>query len=65
MINSNWEPILNDPKLLYTFVEKMPKWIKRKMVFYEIPYWEDINIVYVVDPMHIFKKAIHVLWIHI
>jgi hypothetical protein len=36
--------------------------MKRKIVFYELPYWEHINIAHLLDPMHILKNASSSLW---
>jgi hypothetical protein len=31
--------------------------MKRKSIFYELPYWKDILISHLLDPMHIFKNV--------
>ena len=36
---------------------KIPIGMKRKSIFYELPYWEHINVVHLLDPMHIFKST--------
>ena len=36
-----------------------------KSIFYELPYWEHINISHLLDPMHIFKNVSSSLWSHI
>ena len=60
MLNSNVQPMIDDPEFFNTYVEKMPKGMKRKSIFYELPYWEHLNISHLLDPMHNSKK-IHVL----
>jgi hypothetical protein len=37
-------------------VIKMPEEIKRKSIFYDLPYWKDLLIYHLLDPMHILKK---------
>jgi hypothetical protein len=65
MFDSNGEPMFNDPEFFDTYVEKLYVGMKRKSIFYELPYWENLNISYIVDPMHIFKKNSSSLWRHI
>ena len=39
--------------------------MKRKSIFYNLPYWEHLKITHLLDPMHIFKKNSSYLWRHI
>ena len=39
--------------------------MKRKYIFYNIPYWENLKITQLLDPMHIFKNVSSSLWRHI
>jgi hypothetical protein len=39
--------------------------MKRKSIFYELPYWEHLKISHLLDPMHIFKSVSSSLWRHI
>jgi hypothetical protein len=39
--------------------------MKRKSIFYELPYWEHLKISHLLDPMHIFKNVSSSLWRHI
>jgi hypothetical protein len=65
MFDSNGEPMFNDLEFFDTYVEKIPIGMKRKFVFYEIPYWEHLKIDHLLNPMHIFKSASSSLWRHI
>ena len=65
MIDSNGEPIFDDPKFFDTYVEKFPIGMERKSVFYELPYREHIKNSHLLDPMHIFKNVSSSLWMHI
>jgi hypothetical protein len=65
LFDSNGETMFNDPKYFDTYVEKIPIRMKMKSVFYELPYWENLNIGYLLDPMHILKKNSSSLWRHI
>jgi hypothetical protein len=38
-------------------VFNMPEGMKRKSIFYELPYWKDLLISHLLDPMHIFKNV--------
>jgi hypothetical protein len=65
LFDSNGEPMFDDPEFFDTYVEKMPIGMKRKFVFYELPYWKHLNISHLLDPMHIFKNVSSSLWRHI
>ena len=39
--------------------------MKRKYIFYELPYWEYLKIVHLLDPMCILKNVSCSLWRHI
>ena len=65
MFDSNGEPMYNDFELSDTYVEKNPIAMKRKWVFYELPYWENLKISHFLDHMHIFKNVSCSLWHHI
>ena len=54
MFDSNGEPMFDDLEFFDTYDEKMPKVMNMKSIFYEIPYWEHLNISHLLDPMHIF-----------
>jgi hypothetical protein len=49
--------MFNDPEFFDTCVEKMHIQMKRKSIFYELPYWENLNIGHLLYPMHIFKNV--------
>jgi hypothetical protein len=36
--------------------------MKKKSIFYELPYWEHLKISHLLDPMHIFKNVSSSLW---
>ena len=38
-------------------VVNMPNGMKMKSIFYELPYWKDLLIAHLLDPMHIFKNV--------
>ena len=63
--DSNGEPLFDDPKFFETYDEKIPIGMKRKSIFYELPYWEHHKIVHLLDPMHILKNVSSYLWRHI
>jgi hypothetical protein len=48
--------MVDDLEFFDTYVEKMPIGMKRKSVFYELPYWEHLKIDNLLDPMHILKN---------
>ena len=56
MFDSNGEPMFDDPDFFDTYVEKLCIGMKRKSIFYELPYWEHLNISRLLDPIHIFKN---------
>ena len=55
MFDWNVEPMFKDPEVFDTYVEKFPIGMKRKFVFYEFPYWENLMISQLLGPIHIFK----------
>jgi len=65
MFNSNGQPMFDDPYLFDTYIEKFPIGMKRKFIFYELPYWEHLKISHLLDPVHIFKNVSTSLWRHI
>ena len=64
MFDSNGEPMFDDPDFFDTYVEKLPIGMKRKSIFYNLPYWEHLNITHLLYPIHIFKKNSSSLWTH-
>jgi len=46
-------------------VIKMPEGMKRKSIFYKLPYLRDILISHLLDPMHIFKNVPNSVFRHI
>jgi hypothetical protein len=44
LFNSNGEHMFDDTKFFDTYVEKIPIGMKRKSIFYELPYWENLTI---------------------
>ena len=65
MFDSNGKPMFDDPKLFDTYIEKFPIGMKRKSIFYKLPYWEHLKITHLLDPMLIFKNVSSSLWMHI
>jgi hypothetical protein len=65
LVDSNGEPMFDEPTFFDTYVEKIPIGMKMKYVFYELPYWEHLKIGHLLDPMHIFKIVSSSLWRHI
>ena len=61
MFGSNGEPLFDDPKFVDTSVKKIPIGMKMRSIFYELPYWEQLNIFHVLDPIHIVKKCFNFL----
>ena len=62
MFDSNGEPMFDDPNFFDAYVEKFPIRMKRKSIFYDLPYWKHLNISHLLDPMHIFKNVSSSLW---
>ena len=62
MFDSNGEPMFDDLEFFDTYVEKFPIGMKRKSIFYELPYWEHLKISHLLYPMHIFKNVLSSLW---
>jgi hypothetical protein len=51
----------DDLEFCDTYVEKIHIGMKREFVFYEIPYWKNLKIGHLLNPMHIFKNF-HLLY---
>ena len=49
LFDSNGEPMFDDIEFFDTYVEKFPIGMKMKFVFYELPYWEHLNISYLLS----------------
>jgi hypothetical protein len=43
----------------------MPEGMKKKSIFYELPYWKDLLISHLLNPMHIFKNVADSIFQHI
>ena len=65
MFDSNGEPMFDDPEFFETHDEKMIEGMNKKLIFYELPYWDNLNISHLPYPMHIFKNVLRSLWHHI
>jgi hypothetical protein len=65
LFDSNGEPVFDDLEFFDTYVEKMPILMKRKSIFYELPYWEHLKISHLLDPMHLSRYVSSSLWRHI
>ena len=65
MFDSNGEPMFYDLEFFDTYVGKFPIGMKRKCIFYNLPYQEHLKITHLLDPMHIFKNVSSSLWRHI
>ena len=65
MFNYNGEPMLDDIEFFDTYVEKCPIGMKRKSIFYNLPYWEHLKINHLLDLMHTFSNVSYYLWRHI
>ena len=65
MFDSNGEPMFDDLDFFEIYVEKFPIGMKKKSIFYDLPYWEHLKISHSLDPMHIFKNVSSSLWRHI
>lgn len=44
---------------------EMPKGMKRKFIFYDLPYWKDLLISHLLDPMHVLKNVPNSIFRHI
>ena len=65
IFDSNGEPMFDDLEFFDTYNEKFSIGMKRKYIFYNLPYWEHLKITHLLDPMHIFKNVSSYLWRHI
>ena len=65
MFDSNGEPKFDDPDFFNTYVKKFPIGMKRKSIFYDLPYWEHLNFTHLLDLVYIFKNVSSSLWRHI
>jgi hypothetical protein len=65
LFDSNRETMFDDPEFFDIYVEKIPIGMKRKSIFYELPYWDNLKIAHLLDPMHILKNVPSYLWRHI
>jgi hypothetical protein len=65
LFDSNGEPLFDDPEFFDTSIERMTIEMKRKSIFYELPYWEQLKIVHLLDPMQKLKNISSSLWRHI
>ena len=65
MFDSNEDPMFDDLEFFDTYVEKFPIRMKRKYVFYDLPYWDHLKISQLLYPMHVFKNISSSLWRHI
>jgi hypothetical protein len=54
--------MFDGPEFFDTYVDKILIRMKRKSVFYEIPYWEHLKISHLVDLMYILKNVSYSLW---
>jgi len=57
--------MFDDLELFDNYVEKRPIGMKRKSMFYEIPYWEHLKIAHLLDTVNILKNVSSSLWRHI
>ena len=64
-LDPNGESMFDDPEFFDTYVEKMPIGMKKKFVFYELPYLEHLKNSHLLDLVHIFKNVSYSLWKHI
>jgi hypothetical protein len=48
-----------------TYVEKIPIGLKKKYVFYKLPYRKCLKIVDLLDLVYIFKNILSSIWRHI
>ena len=57
--------MFDDPEIFETYVKKILIGIKRKYVFYDLPYLDHLKSHLLLDPIHIFKNISSSLWRHI
>ena len=55
MFDTNGEPMFDDIEFFDTYAKKFLIGMKRKPVFYELPYYEHLKISHLLYPMHILK----------
>ena len=53
---------IQEPKQV---VVNMSNGMKRKYIFYDLPYWKDLLISHLLDPIHIFKNVPNSIFQHI
>ena len=46
-------------------MDDMPQGMNRKSTFYDLPYWKDLLICHLLDPMHILKNVTDSIYRHI
>ena len=57
--------MFDDLEFFHTYDEKILEGMNKKLIFYELPYWDHLNISHLPYPMHIFKNVSRSLWCHI
>ena len=57
-----WGSYVRWSRILRHLCWEFPIGMKRKYIFYNLPYWENLKITLLLDPMHIFKKFSSSLW---
>jgi len=62
---SNGDPMFDDLEFFDTYAKIFPIGMKRKYVFYELPYREHLKNSHLLYHMHIFKNVSPSLWRHI
>jgi hypothetical protein len=46
-------------------LDHMPKGMNKASKFYNLPYWKELKVAHLLDPMHVFKNVSNSLWKHI
>ena len=54
MFDSNGKPMFDDLELFDTYVEKFPIGMKRKSIYYNLPYQEHLKSTHLLHLMNIF-----------
>ena len=65
MFDSNVEHLIDSLEFFGHYKEKILVGMKWKSIFYNLPYWEHLKILHLLNPMNILKTVSYSLWRHI
>lgn len=65
MLNGDLYDIDNNLVSFKITLVRMPKRINRPYKFSNLPYWKELKVTHLLDPIHMFKNELGSLWKHI